>query len=115
MINQYYPQLNPPYIILDDEKGGFIATDHLIKLGHKKIIGLFKSDDLQGLNRMEGFIRAFRENNIPFFPEMFITFTTKEKDFLSKLKEVLKDATNRPTAIVCYNDEIAVQVLNVLR
>ncbi|TXC90557.1 GntR family transcriptional regulator [Metabacillus litoralis] len=115
MINQYYPQLNPPYIILDDEKGGFIATDHLIKLGHKKIIGLFKSDDLQGLNRMEGFIRAFRENNIPFFPEMFITFTTKERDFLSKLKEVLKDATNRPTAIVCYNDEIAVQVLNVLR
>lgn len=115
MINQYYPQLNPPYIILDDEKGGFIATDHLIKLGHKKIIGLFKSDDLQGLNRMEGFIRAFRENNIPFFPEMFITFTTKEKDFLSKLKDVLKDTQNRPTAIVCYNDEVAIKVLNVLR
>ncbi|MBM7603848.1 GntR family transcriptional regulator of arabinose operon [Metabacillus crassostreae] len=115
MINQFYPQLNPPYIIIDDEKGGFIATDHLIKLGHKKIIGLFKSDDLQGLNRMEGFIRAFRENNIPFFPEMFITFTTKERDYLTKLKEVLKDSTNRPTAIVCYNDEIAIQVLNVLR
>jgi GntR family transcriptional regulator, arabinose operon transcriptional repressor len=115
MINQFYPQLNPVNIILDDEKGGYIATDHLIKKGHKKIIGLFKSDDLQGLNRMQGFIRAFRENNIPFFPDMFVTYTTEEKDFIFKLMTLLKDASTRPTAIVCYNDEVSLQVLNLLR
>ncbi|MGM7719987.1 GntR family transcriptional regulator [Metabacillus sp. Hm71] len=117
MINQYYPQLNPPNIILNDEKGGFIATDHLIKLGHKKIIGLFKSDDIQGLNRMQGFIRAFRENQIPFFPEMIVTFTTEEKEtgLLHKLKHLLMSKDDRPTGIICYNDEIAINVLNVLR
>ncbi|KKI94020.1 GntR family transcriptional regulator [Bacillus sp. SA1-12] len=117
MINQYYPQLNPPNIILNDEKGGFIATDHLIKLGHKKIIGLFKSDDIQGLNRMQGFIRAFRENQIPFFPEMIVTFTTEEKEtgLLHKIKHLLMSKDNRPTGIICYNDEIAINVLNVLR
>ncbi|QGQ46466.1 GntR family transcriptional regulator [Metabacillus sediminilitoris] len=117
MINQYYPQLNPPNIILNDEKGGFIATEHLIKLGHQKIIGLFKSDDIQGLNRMQGFIRAFRENDIPFFSHMIVTFTTEEKDviLINKLKEILYSEEKRPTGIVCYNDEIAINVLNLLR
>lgn len=67
MINQFYSQLMPPHIIMNDEHGGFIATEHLINLGHEKIIGLFKTDDLQGVNRMQGFIRAFREYNLPFF------------------------------------------------
>jgi GntR family transcriptional regulator of arabinose operon len=117
MINQYYPQLNPPNIILNDEKGGFVATDHLIKLGHQKVIGLFKSDDIQGLNRMQGFIRAFRENNIPFFSEMIVTYTTEEKEetLPHRLKEILLSEENRPTGIVCYNDEIAINVLNLLR
>ncbi|MBD1379459.1 GntR family transcriptional regulator [Metabacillus arenae] len=117
MINQYYPQLNPPNIILNDEKGGFIATEHLIKLGHKKVIGLFKSDDTQGLDRMKGFIRAFRENNIPVFPEMIVTFTTenKEASLLNSLKDILMSEENRPSGIVCYNDEIAINVLNLLR
>ncbi|WP_026560015.1 GntR family transcriptional regulator [Bacillus sp. J37] len=117
MINQYYPQLNPPHLILNDEKGGFIATEHLIKQGHRKIIGLFKSDDIQGLNRMQGFIRAFRENEISFFPEMIITYTTEEKGgiLVNKLKDILISEEKKPTGIVCYNDEIAISVLNVLR
>ncbi|RCK12582.1 GntR family transcriptional regulator [Bacillus licheniformis] len=64
MINQLYQELNPPHFILDDEHGGFIATEHLIKLGHEKVFGFFKQDDMQGVNRMKGFIRAFRENGL---------------------------------------------------
>lgn len=116
MINQYYSQLMPPHIIMHDEHGGFIATEHLIKLGHEKIIGLFKSDDLQGVNRMQGFIRAFREHNLSFFPEMVITFTTEEQD--TKLMEQLEDffkTHSMPSAIVCYNDQLALHVLNLIK
>jgi GntR family transcriptional regulator, arabinose operon transcriptional repressor len=116
MINQFYSQLMPPHIIMDDEHGGYIATEHLIKLGHEKIIGLFKTDDLQGVNRMQGFIRAFREHSLPFFPEMVITYTTD--DLESKLLDQLLPffmTDKKPTAIVCYNDQLALQVLNMLR
>lgn len=117
MINQFYPELMPTSIIVDDEKGGFIATNHLIELGHEKIIGIFKTDDLQGVNRMKGFIRAFREHNIPFFPEMVISYTTEEKDtkLLEKLQQILFSSETIPTGIVCYNDQIALSVLNLLR
>jgi GntR family transcriptional regulator, arabinose operon transcriptional repressor len=116
MINQYYSQLMPPHIIMNDEYGGFIATEHLIKLGHQKIIGIFKTDDLQGVNRMQGFIRAFREHGITFFPDMVVTYTTEDQQ--SKIVEQLKNFyTNEkmPTAIVCYNDQSALSVIEMLR
>ncbi|MCR2822904.1 GntR family transcriptional regulator [Lederbergia panacisoli] len=117
MINQYYSQLNPPYMILDDEKGGFIATDHLIEAGHEKIIGIFKTDDMQGVYRMKGFIRAFREHKIPFLNDTIISYTTEDlaSGFENKVKEVLADPKRVPTGIVCYNDEIALKVINILR
>jgi GntR family transcriptional regulator, arabinose operon transcriptional repressor len=116
MINQYYSQLQPPRIVMNDELGGFIATKHLINLGHEKIIGLFKTDDAQGVNRMQGFIRAFREHGLSFFPEMVISYTTEEMDkgVLENVKEFFR-VDDSPTAIVCYNDQLALQVLNILR
>lgn len=117
MINQYYPQLIPPHIIVNDENGGFLGTDHLIKLGHEKIVGMFKTDDLQGVYRMKGFIRAFRENNIAFFPEMILNFSTEDQETTlhEKIKDFLISFETMPTGIICYNDQIALAVLNVLR
>jgi GntR family transcriptional regulator, arabinose operon transcriptional repressor len=116
MINQYYPQLSPSHLIMNDEHGGFIATEHLINLGHKKIVGIFKTDDLQGVNRMQGFIRAFRENGLPFFPDMVLSFTTEKKDLviLKQLESIFKK-DQKPSAIVCYNDELALQVISKVR
>lgn len=116
MINQYYSQLMPPHLIMNDEKGGYLATEHLITLGHEKIIGLFKTDDLQGVNRMQGFIRAFREHSLPFFPEMVYTFTTEDQDhqLLERIENIFK-TDSMPTAIVCYNDQLSLSLINMLR
>lgn len=117
MINQYYSQLTPPYLIMDDEKGGFLAAEHLIKLGHERIMGLFKTDDLQGVHRMRGFIRAFREYNLPLEPELIITYTTEElvPSFYDVIHQVFENVDERPSAIVCYNDQLALNVLDQLR
>lgn len=116
MINQFYSELIPPYIIMDDELGGYIATEHLISLGHKNIIGIFKTDDLQGINRMRGFMKAIRTAKIPSTPEMVLSFTTEEKfnTLINRLKSYF-NTIKKPTAIVCYNDELAIQVINSLR
>src|SRR5690606_40205752 len=45
MINAYYDVLEPTSILLDDEKGGFLQTEHLIKLGHRNILGFFKRSE----------------------------------------------------------------------
>lgn len=117
MINQYYPQLFPSHCIVNDEKGGFLAADHLIKLGHEKIVGIFNTDDLQGVYRMKGFIRAFRDNHIPFSSEMILTISTDDPTNIlkGKIRQFIMSLKTVPTGIVCYNDQLAITVLNILR
>ncbi|HEX7065853.1 MAG TPA: GntR family transcriptional regulator [Bacillales bacterium] len=118
MINASYTELVSPNITVDDEKGGFLATEHLIDSGHQQILGLFKTDDIQGVNRMKGYIRAHRSNGMIPAPEMIATFNTEDKGepLKAKVKEMLlKHPKAQPDAIFCYNDEIALSILNVIR
>ncbi|UFT99766.1 GntR family transcriptional regulator [Radiobacillus kanasensis] len=118
MINAYYDELEPFSITIDDVKGGFIQTEHLIMQGHQNILGFFKTDDLQGTRRMKGYIKAHRSHQLQINPSNIITYHTEEKstkpvDMLEKI--LLRPGQTRPTAIVCYNDELALLLLDVLR
>ncbi|MDC3425671.1 GntR family transcriptional regulator [Aquibacillus sp. 3ASR75-11] len=117
MINAYYDELEPLSIVMDDERGGFMQTEHLIKLGHKDIIGCFKTDDLQGTKRMKGYLKAHREYQIPLNPKNIITYNTKEKQTkpINELQKLLSGNQDMPTGMVCYNDELAIKFLDVLR
>nr|WP_269145564.1 GntR family transcriptional regulator [Cohnella fermenti] len=116
MINERYPDLDCPVVKQDDEAGGRAATDHLLSLGHRRIAGFFKTDDLQGVNRMKGFVRAHRERGIPVDPELIVRYETEQRETLpaSVLREWL-GRPDRPSGIVCYNDQLAVALLDIVR
>lgn len=118
MINAYYDELEPLSITINDQKGGYIQTEHLIELGHDQIIGFFKNDDGQGTKRMKGFLKAHRDHKLSLNPNHLVTYNTEEKyhkpkEDLANLLDLPKK--DRPTAIVCYNDELAVSLLDVIR
>jgi len=118
MINACYDELEPISITLNDEKGAYLQTEHLIDLGHKNIVGFFKTDDKQGSRRMKGYLKAHRDHDITIIPSNIVTYHTDEKGTkpLEKLEDILsQNASNRPTAIICYNDELAVKLLDVIR
>lgn len=118
MINAYYDELEPISITLDDEKGGYLQAEHLIKLGHKNIVGFFKTDDQQGTKRMKGYLQAHRDHDLTIIPNNIITYETKEKNSkpLEKLKKILSAKNEHsPTAVICYNDELAIKLLDVIR
>jgi GntR family transcriptional regulator of arabinose operon len=117
MINERYPEMDCAYVRIDDENGGFLATEHLIQHGHRRIAGFFKTDDLQGVNRLKGFMRAHHQYQIPLLPEMVIGYSTEEKQLkpYETAMHLLADAEDRPTALVCYNDGLAINLLEVIR
>ncbi|MDS0524222.1 GntR family transcriptional regulator [Clostridium sp. SHJSY1] len=114
MINACYPGLNAPSLRVDDFKGGKLATKHLISLNHKNLMGIFKVDDSQGINRMNGFISECQENNIPPTPGQILTYLSEEitSSLPQKIEYALR-SEKRPTGIFCYNDEIAFMVLTI--
>ncbi|NMM64628.1 GntR family transcriptional regulator [Clostridium sp. P21] len=113
-INASYPEINVPSLRTDDFKGGKLATNHLISLGHKKLMGIFKVDDLQGINRMNGFIAECQENNISPSSGQILTYLSEEisSSLPSNIEHALK-SEKKPTGIFCYNDEVAYIVLTI--
>jgi GntR family transcriptional regulator of arabinose operon len=116
MINAVYDDLDPAYIIMDDELGGFRATNYLLQIGHRKIAGIFKSDDMQGIRRKQGFMRALAQFDITL-PKGYIgSYNTMQmSSYPYQFTKNLLEREDRPTAIVCYNDQIAINILEAIR
>lgn len=113
MINAYYEELNAFSIRNDDVQAGFLATDYLLKNGHKKILIITKIDDLQGKKRLQGYIKAHQNAKIPYDNNHVVTYKTEDLD---NIDQVLKEVDlSSLTAIVAYNDELAVHIINFLK
>ena len=117
MINAYYEELEPAYLVMDDEETSYKLTELLIQNGHERIAGFFKTDDLQGVLRMKGFYNALKVNKIPVKSDSIITFTTEERNSkpAESFEKLLARSDNKPTAAVLYNDELAMSLLHIIR
>lgn len=117
MLNEQYPELDGPCLKSDDVQGGLLAARHLLSLGHERIAGFFKMDDLQGTNRLKGFRQAYREKGMAIQPDLVVQYATEEKGTkpAEAAERLLSRETGRPTAFVCYNDELAVLLMEVIR
>jgi GntR family transcriptional regulator, arabinose operon transcriptional repressor len=117
MINAYYDELEPISVVVDDEKGGFLQTEHLIKLGHRNIVGFFKTDDQQGTKRMKGYLKAHRVYGIPFNPKNIVTYSTTDMAIkpINIFIDLIHSSLEKPTGIICYNDELAMKILEIIR
>jgi GntR family transcriptional regulator of arabinose operon len=116
-IHGFYQMLeDKPKVLLDDETGEYLATEHLIKLGHRNIVGIFKVDDIQGINRHKGYARALADNGIVYDPGKVVWFHTEDRD--SKPGAAIRDLVDRGVrfdAVAAYNDEAAVKVILQLK
>lgn len=115
-INSYYNSLNCNYIVVDDELGGEIATRYLIEKGHEKITGIFKYDDLQGNLRYKGFLSEMYKHHLSVDESAIIWYSTEnmEQQFSPQNLEHLLNKIENSTAIVCYNDQIAMKMIQLL-
>lgn len=115
-INACYDNFDSSYVVMDDMRGGVMATEYLIQLGHRKIAGIFKTDDRQGVDRKTGYISALEKYNVPVDPGYIGEYgTVNMYDYPYMFAQSLFRKDESPTAFVCYNDQcamMAVQAVN---
>ncbi len=113
-INGYYPDFKPAvYVVADDRVGGASAVQLLLSKGRKRIAGIFKSDDIQGHRRYAGYTEALREAKISIRDDHVLWYTTETREKL--IQAALPELVGDCDAVVCYNDEVAIQVLDILK
>jgi len=116
LIDAYHSRLCS--ILTDDAKGGKIATQHLISLGHRKIG--FLSDFLEtpfhpsARYRYQGYRKALKESEIPFNPAYHIS-GERGRENAKKMAAHLLLLDDPPTAIFAGNDIQAIGVLDAAK
>ena len=104
----YTEMKEKPHILMDDVQGGYLVTRYLLKLGHRRIMGFFKADDIQGMNRHKGYVKALQEAGISYDPDAVVWFHTEDRRSKPAMmvREIVKNKE--------LPDQIAVQVIETL-
>ncbi|GAD89248.1 HTH-type transcriptional repressor PurR [Vibrio halioticoli NBRC 102217] len=103
-------------IIDNSEEGGYLATKYLVENGHTKIGCLTgQTEKLACIERMSGYKRALAQANIPYNDD-FIFEGNFECDTAVETadKLVALAESERPTAIFCFNDIMALGLISRL-
>lgn len=115
-LNAVYESLDFPCVSIDDLQGENHLTSHLLELGHRQILGVFQTNDLQGVNRMRGFMKAFQERKIDNSNCDVIMYSPHDDfDIIAQKVELYLKSPTPPTAIICYNDQLAIWLTDYLK
>ena len=120
LIDSEHPRLDKFHQIrVDDVKGGEIATQHLIDLGHRKIGFIGDPSDTpfhftSSRDRHRGYENALRAVGLPVRPDYYATGEHGRRA-ARELAEQMLSLPDRPTAIFAASDTQAVGVLEAAR
>ena len=115
LVNRQVEGLPDACTSLDNEKGGYLATRHLLELGHKDIAYISgPTDKCDASLRLEGHKRALSEAGLPINPQLIFNGDYSEEDGKIGLLELM--ARDVPfTALVCANDWMASGAISCAR
>ena len=113
-----YQELPDSVVVgMDDREGGKIAAGKLVAAGCKRMLGIFKSDDRQGLMRYAGFSEGILESGLSLDSIELRWYTTEDtanhgQGVLNAMENVL--SSTDIDGVVCYNDQVAVALIRDL-
>jgi LacI family transcriptional regulator len=102
-------------VILDNEEGGFIATEHLIEQGYKRIAILAGPKTLDISNsRFKGYLKALKKHNIKFDSRLLVHCEFNQ-DFAFFATEELLALKKKPDAIFTISDRMAIGAMLAIK
>lgn len=99
------------YVVIDDFKAGYIATEYFVKLGHTNIAFIGGHDRTTShIDRINGYKHALMENGLETDINSIKGFSFKKESGYGTFLEMVKNR-RVPTAIVAENDIIALGIM----
>lgn len=115
LFDRTHDDLKVPTVTLDDFKAGYLATQHLIDQGYKKIAFLTTIHQIKIFNdRLRGYKTALLDNNLSINEDHIIFGGLSIKDGRFGASKLLRLA-NKPDAIIAGDDFTALGVVKKLK
>lgn len=102
------------YVVWNDVYGGYLATRHLIEMGHKRILLLNGPTCTSSANeRFEGYKKALLESKIELSDELIIEIDVTSHESSKVIKKLINNGISF-TAIFAFSDFIAWEAIYTL-
>jgi len=121
-------ELKTPYVLIDraiaglnancvsapNEEIGFLATEHLIQQGCRRIAHLKGTHLSTGTERWQGYLRALKEYRLKIREEYVIDAGHDDAAGETAMQRLLASSP-RPDGVFCFNDPVAVGAMRVIQ
>lgn len=99
-----------PCIFTDNVKLSKDVVNHLVDMGHREIVFISGyADSIDSYDRLEGYLKALRDNQLPFHPELIENGNFNEQGGYEAMKRLFSKNIHF-TAVYAANDEMALGV-----
>lgn len=109
------PQLSVPSVRLDNEEGGYLATEHLLDQGYKRIAVLAGPANLGVSNtRVDGYLRSLKRRGVAIDKKLVIHCDFNQ-DYAYYATQELLSQRRRPDAIFTISDRMALGAMLAIK
>ncbi|WP_077859160.1 LacI family DNA-binding transcriptional regulator [Clostridium sp. BL-8] len=114
VINRYIENNQLVNIMSNDTKGSYDAVTYFIENNHQKIALIEGNKEFESSEyRRKGYIKALEDHNIPIKDEYIMSGRYDMKSGYINMTKLL-ELKDRPTAVFCSNDDIAVGAMKAI-
>ncbi|GAI03824.1 unnamed protein product, partial [marine sediment metagenome] len=114
LVARHFDNIQTNYIVIEDIIGGFLATEYLIKKGHRRILHINGPLHISSAwERLAGYKRALLEYGIEYDQKLVKGNTTEMEEAYKLTKKILSEELNF-TAIFAFGDVLALGAMHAL-
>jgi LacI family transcriptional regulator len=115
LLDCFVPDRSLPSIVPDEVAAAHKATSVLLEKGHKRVGFLNNRDPIPATeSRLQGYTAALAAHGIPFDPAL-VTADSSDPDGGIRSAKTVMQLPDRPTALFCFNDRMAMGAYYALR
>jgi len=116
VIDAYFLSIPAEYVVINNIAGGYIATRHLLDLGHTDVGYLKSSYPIQNFKeRFEGFTKALAESGITVQNDYIFNLGPSAESSYENMLGYMDKGQRLPTAFFADNDLIAFGAMRALK
>lgn len=115
LIGRRWEDRDTDYVVLDDVRGGYIATRNLMERGADRILFMNGPDHISSSReRLKGYLTALKDAGYPVYPKLIRTAGIKSGECGKVLREAVSQGIDF-NGILAFSDVVAFEILNELR
>ncbi len=115
VINNVVEDIDVSYIAINNFKGGKLAAEYLVSLGHRRIAVITGNLRTQaGFDRFDGFMKGIDELKVAISKELVFNGDYSRRSARQAAEYFFSmDDARRPTAVFAHSDDMALEVIAV--